>query len=386
MRRTPNTIRRATLLCATLILANILFPLGCSKKPEPETNTIKIGAVLPLTGDAAQYGISAKEGIDLAISMNQVSGTPAGTSFKVVYEDDQAIPKGGVSAFNKLLMGKDIHVVIGSMSSSVTLALAPIAERTSTVLISPGSSSPEITNAGDYIFRTAYSDVYEASIIAKYAILDLGLKSFGVLYVDNAYGNGFVLEFKKVVAEQGGRITASESFHEGATDFRTSLSKIKYSKPDGVLVLGYKEIGRVLAQSKELNLEGTFLSSVMFEDPDILRVAGGVAEGVYYSYPSFNPDSQDNTVKAFVASYEHRYNKKPDIYAALAYDAGALVCKAIAVGGNNADAIKTFLYSVKNYDGVTGNMSFDNNGDIIKDLGIKAVRNGEFVWVKEKFH
>ena len=123
----------------------------------------------------------------------------------------------------------------------------------------------------------------------------------------------------------------------------------------------------------------------MFEDPDVLKVAGAAAEGVHYSYPAYNPESKDKEVVAFSNAYKSKFGEKPDIYAALSYDTARIVVNAIRSGGNDADAIKKYLYATKNYQGATGLTSFDSNGDVVKDIGIKKVQSGSFAWIKEKY-
>lgn len=368
-------------LAAVVALSIIVFS---SCQQSTGGNEIKVGAILPLSGDAAAYGKTAQQGIELAIE--QVNAQSAEKpKITVRYEDTQADPKTGVSAFRKLVDIDKVKVVIGDLPSSVTLAVAPVAEQSKVVLISPGSSTPKLTDAGDYIFRTAYSDIYEGAVLGRFAVDELKLKSLGVLYIDNDYGVGFTDEFAKTVTAEGSRVVGKEKFAQGATDFRAQLTKLSAAAPDGIVLLGYKELGRVLVQVRELGIKATLLSSVVFEDPEVLKVAGKAAEGVYYSYPAFNPNSQNANVKSFIEAYQAKFKDKPDIYAALSYDAAKLVSNAINSVGNDADLIKKNLYSVRDYQGATGLTSFDANGDVIKNLGIKAVKNGNFTWIMENY-
>jgi branched-chain amino acid transport system substrate-binding protein len=369
-------------LAVAVALSIILFS-SCQQNTGG-SKEIKIGAILPLSGDAAAYGKTARQGIEIAVE--QAAAQNAGKPKIVVnYEDTQADPKTGVTAFRKLVDIDKVKAVVGDLPSSVTLAVAPIAEQSKVILISPGSSAPKLTQAGDYIFRTAYSDIYEGAVLGRFATSELKLKSFGVLYVDNDYGVGFTNEFVKTVTATGARVVAKEKFAQGATDFRTQLTKLNSASPDAIVLLGYKELGRALIQVRELGIKAPLLSSVVFEDPEVLKVAGKAAEGVYYSYPAYNPDSQNAAVRSFVEAYQTKFTDKPDIYAALSYDAAKLLANAIYLTGNDAEAIKKYLYSVRDYDGATGLTSFDSNGDVVKNLGIKRVKNGAFIWVKESY-
>jgi len=348
---------------------------------QPTTsNEIKIGAILPLTGDAAKYGEDAKNGIDLAASELNAAGGINGNKIQVIYEDDQATPSQSVAAIQKLIAVDKVPVIIGAMTSSSTLAIAPIAENSKVVLLSPASSAPNITESGDYIFRNELSDSYGAKIQANMTWNDLKIKRVAILYLNNDFGVNAKEIFSNNFESFGGNITDVEAFKQGDTDFRTQLIKIKDSNPDAILMLGYKEMIPILQQTKELGIKTQILSNPMFEDPEILQKTGNLSEGVIYSYyGGFDPESQQKQIQDFVLSYRQKYGQEPGYYSALSYDAMKIVGIALEKGGSNSDGIKDALYSVQNYSGVTGLTSFDKNGDVIKPVILKTVRNGTFV-------
>jgi len=353
------------------------------KKSEPDV--IKIGAILPLTGDGAKYGQSAKRGIDLAVKeINEADGI-RGKLIHVIYEDSKMDPREGTNAIRKLVTIEKVPAIIGAMASSVTMAIAPIAEENRVVLLSPASSSPKITDAGDYIFRNTYSDIYEGQKMGGYVYHELGYRRIAILYINNDYGIGLSKTFTNNFIEAGGKIVITESYEQGTLDFRTQLAKIRQFNPDAIYIVGYGEMGHILKQAKEMAIRNQFISCIMFEDPDILKVAGEAAEGVIYAYPSYNPESDQKSVSIFVRTFEKNYNKKPDIYAATAYDALKILTQAMDRGGFSSEAIKKALYSTQNFPGVTGRTSFDKNGDVIKPIGIKKVENGRFKWVLYEF-
>lgn len=361
-------------------LATLVLTFSCAKKEE-----IKIGAILPLTGEGAKYGQSAKRGIDLAVEEINLKGGIKGKKLTVVYEDSKGDPKEGTSAIQKLITMEKVPAIIGAMASSVTLAVAPIAEKNKVVLLSPASSAPKITYAGDYIFRNCYSDLYEGRKMAHYIYNETTYRKIAIIHINNDYGIGLRDAFRGEFTKLGGNVTATETYGFGTTDFRTQISKIKDANPDAVYIVGYAEMGRLLVQAKELGLKVPFFSCIMFEDPDILKVAGEVAEGIVYTFPSYNPESKEDVVANFVSSFEKKYNQKPDGFAANAYDALKILVVAIKEGGEKSQQIKKALYSIKNYPGVTGETSFDKNGDVIKLIGIKRVEKGDFKWIRFKY-
>jgi branched-chain amino acid transport system substrate-binding protein len=351
--------------------------------PTTKQQTIKIGAVLPLTGDAAKYGQAAKKGIELALRDINDRGGINGVKVSVVYEDSQGTPKGAVSALQKLITTDKVPAVIGDLLSSNTLAMAPIANRSKVVVLSPTSSAPKITEAGDYIFRNCASDTFEGTVMAEFVYDKLKITRVAIIYINNDYGVGIRDVFKKTFSAKGGTIVAEEAFPQGATDFRNQIAKVKATKPQAVYIVGYRELGQLLKQAAELGIKSQFLSTVMFEDPEILKVAGKAAEGVIYSARAYDPDGKDEHIQKFVKAFRAKYGEIPDIFAALSYDAMKILGLAMERGGFTGDGIKKALYAIKHYPGVAGEVTFDHNGDVIQPATLKMVKDGKFVYLKK---
>lgn len=343
-----------------------------------EEGVIKIGAILPLTGDGAQYGKAAQRGIELAAkNINEQSGIND-KKIIIVFEDTQGNPKTGVTAIQKMILKDKVNVVIGDLFSSVTLAVAPIMNQKNIVLLSPASSSPKITQAGDYVFRNCPSDVYEGGVMANYASSQLKIKKVAILYVNNDYGIGIKKIFRETFTANSGQVVAEESFGQDATDFRNQLVKIDSFQPEGIYLIGHKEMGLVLKQARELGIKCQFLSTVMFEDPTILEIAKDAAEGVIYSASAFDVKSEQPIIKKFVDSYREEYNADPDVFSALSYDSVAILKKAMSGNSGSTQEIKEALYAIKDFDCVMGTISFDSNGDVKIAPVIKQVKNGQF--------
>jgi len=347
-----------------------------------DSKEITVGAILPLSGDGAKYGVSARKAIDLVFSETNNEGGINGKKVSVVYEDSRGVGKDGVSAMQKLITVHDTPVVIGGLFSSVTLAVAPVAERNRVVLLSPTSSAPKITDAGDYIFRNCASDVFEGKVMADAAFQKLNIQKIAILYINNDYGIGIIDVFKKTFASNGGQVVAEEAFARGAVDFRSQLTKIAALQADGIYIVGYKELGHLLKQAHELGIKTQFMSTVMFEDPEILSVAGNAGEGVIYSARAYDPNSDEPHIKEFVTAFKQRYGGEPDIFAAYAYDAARILVQAMKEGGLSSDEIRDYVYSIRDFPGVTGITSFDEKGDVSQPAYLKTVRDGQFVWYK----
>lgn len=345
----------------------------------PKSDDIVIGATLPLSGDAAVWGKNTKDGVELALTEINASGGFNGRSIRVVYEDTRALAQVGVNAYQKLVSVDRVPAIIDDSVSSVTLAMAPMARRDGVVILSTGATAPKLSQAG--IFRIWNSDAYEGEVAAGFVSKTLHLKRLAILFINNDYGTGLEQVFRTSIAKLGGQIVASEAFTQGETDVRTQITKIRAANPDGVYFIGYpKEIPIILRQAKELQLNVPRIGTVAVQDPQLLQSAGIAAEGLMYPYPE---EPIGNSVSEFKAAFLKQYGKAPGITSDVGYDAIKMIVAAIkATGGASADDIRKGLRGLRDYPGASGTMTFDSNGDVHKQMAIKIVRNGQFVWMK----
>lgn len=360
------------------VIAVAIIALSCEKK-SPIHGDIIIGSTLPLSGDAAVWGKNTQEGIDLALEEINTAGGVLGRKLVVVYEDTKALPKEGVAAYRKLTTVDKVKVIIDDSVSGVTLAMAPLAQKDHVVVIATGATAPKISEAGEYIFRVWNSDAYEGEVSADYAFDTLSLRSVAILYINNEYGKGLEQVFKHRFEERGGNIPISESFAQSATDIRTQLTKIQASKPNGLYVVGYpKEIPIALKQAKELGLNLPLIGTVAMQDPQLIQTAGDATEGLMFPYPK---DSSGQYVTLFKEAFQKKYGKEPGITSDVGYDAAKMIAKAMELsGGTTGEDIRKGLAMLKDYPGVSGTMTFDENGDVHKPMGMKVVMKGIFRW------
>jgi branched-chain amino acid transport system substrate-binding protein len=278
----------------------------------------------------------------------------------------------------KLVTINKVPVVIGSISSAVTLAIAPIAEANKVVLVSPASTSSEITGAGDFIFRTIPSDVYEGGFMASYSFDKKDFRRIAILAVNAAGTKGMADTFKNKFTALGGEVPLFELVPQAATDFRATVSKALATKPQAVYVVGFPlETGHMIKQLVELGFKGQILSAQPAEDPEVRKIAGNAAEGLILSTTTIDPSTGSNATKEFVNEHRRRYGTAPAIFSYEAYDAARLILQAMSEKGLTGLEIRDFLYGVKDYDGVSGRFSFDKNGDVQKAIRIVTISNGE---------
>jgi len=368
--------KKAWIGIVAVVLALIATGLWLTK---PSGN-IQIGCITPLTGDGATYGAATKRGVDLAVEKVNAAGGINGKHIEVIYEDDQMKPATGTSAIEKLTAVNKVPVIIGAFGSSITLAIAPIAEKKRVVLFTASSTADAIRDAGDYVFRNVPPNGAQGKTAAEFALAHLKAKTACVLHMNNDYGVSLTASFKKQFEAGGGKLLSVESYNPGTTDFRAQLTKIGDEHPDLIFYPGhYQESGLILKQAKELGITAIFLGGDGSYSPELVTIAGGAAEGSYYTLMSMGYGVADQEIQAFVAAFKAKYGEEPDVYAAYAYDALMVIAEAIRKGGYTSDGIKTALYAMKDFKGVTGITQFDSNGEVDKPYGIYEVTAGKFV-------
>lgn len=358
------------------LLISMLMASGCST-PSGEQDAIKIGAVLPLSGPSAQYGTWIREALEVAREDVNSGGGIQGRQLEIIYEDDQAQPRVATTAMEKLVNVDKVPLVYGSWASSCVLAQAPIAEKAHVVLVAE-AIAPAIRNAGEYVFRTQPDASVYVKELVKAIPAKLKVQRSAILYVNNDFGLAQADLFEKLLKEKGGTVVGREAFSQGATEFKAELTKLVAATPDTIFVPGYTEVGILLRQARELGLKQQFIASVPFENPAIVKAAGGAAEGVIFPH-HFVTDLDNPLMRKYQATYKAKYGRPSEGFAALAYDGLKIIASVMSSAGTSPDRIRDGLAKTREFPGVTGPCGFDSAGDIEKPIFLKTVRNGEFV-------
>ncbi len=365
----------ALAIISVALVMNINFKNPTGDVVNIQEDIIKIGFIAPLSGDLAFLGNNMQKAVELAKDQINEKGGINGKKIKVIYEDGKCDGKEAVSAAQKLINIYGVNAIIGGLCSAETLAVAPLAESSKTILMSPCSSAPKISQAGDYIFRDYISDLFQGKYGADFAYNELGKRKAALFFVQADYGIGVKNAFKERFKELGGEIVAEESFDQSSRDYRTQLTKIRDKNSDIIFFVGYtEEIIPGLKQIKELGINSQILGTEVFEDTTIFDRAGDSAEGVIY-YVVKSPLSEE-----FKEEMKKRIDGDVTVCAPQAYDAFNIITSAMKKVGTNREKVKEELYNVKDYNGVSGILSFDENGDIVSaDMVVKQIRNKEAV-------
>lgn len=371
-------MKRKSLLIIGITLAmgivGLLVWKNSSKKDEK--NDIKIGAIFPITGDLAQYGEYGIRGMEIALQ--EFKEDHPNVKVSIVVEDDKGQPKSAGTAVRKLRDVDGVDMIIGSMASGLTLSVAPEMEKSKIVMMAPTSTASEVTNAGDYIFRTCVSDAYEGACMADYIKQYFPQKSIGVIYINNDYGVGLKKNFMEKCSEIGVPINYETGYDATTKDFRTIINNLKSRQIDLIYIVAQKEQVEFFSQCKQLNYKPQITASTMLEDEDLINKLGTFLDGALYTYRSYDPTRQDSVVTRFVHDYEKKYGIIPEYYAASTFDATKVCLYAQYEYRNTRLSLKDYLYTIKGLPGVMGTIEFDKNGDVTQGFSIKTIVDGKF--------
>src|SRR3989338_4967926 len=245
-------------------------------------SSYKIGVMYPLSGDPAAYGIPIQAATKMAADEINEQGGVNGRKVELIYEDSKCNPKDGNAAAQKLINIDKVKVIIGGVCSGETLGAAPIAEENKVILISPSATSPDITKAGDFIFRLSPSDAFAGIVAANYAFNDLKAKKAAVISESTDYAQGLRSVFKENFAKLGGEIVADETYNPEDTDMRTQVTKAKAANPDAIYILPQTIQKGVLLvkQIKEAGLKQQILTAEVLIGRNVIEENAADIEGM----------------------------------------------------------------------------------------------------------
>lgn len=344
------------------------------------SNTIKIGALYPLTGGLAQYGELSQKTAQIAIDEINDNGGINGKKLEIVFGNHKCDPKEMVTLFNKMKDVDNVKIVTSSACTGTVTAVAPMLEKSDMVMLSTILSGRAATNISPNFFRNYASDANEAKQFAD-EIIKAGYKKVGVINEDTDYAKGLRLELEKNLANTDVKIV-SESFSTGATDVRSQITKIRSFSPEVVFISPQTVTGGevILAQMEDLGYypKHLFVNDNVIKSKDLVTKHPKIMEGaIGGDYIIAN----NQAINEILAKYKAKYGQdcpQPNLCATV-YDSINLLAKAIKESGNNSDKVQAYLKKV-NYQGITGDISFDSNNDRQNaNYALLTIKNGVMV-------
>ncbi|AKQ63310.1 Branched-chain amino acid ABC transporter, amino acid-binding protein [Myxococcus hansupus] len=348
-----------------------------------DANTILLGQVGSLTGGQATFGISTRNGIELALKEANAAGGVKGKKLAIRVYDNQSKPEEAAQAATRLITQDKVALILGDVASSNSLAMAEKAQAAGVPMITPSSTNPTVTDKGDYIFRVCFIDPFQGFVMAKFARENLKLNKVAVLQ-DNksAYSIGLADVFTRKFTEMGGKVVAVESYSQGDTDYRAQLTAIRKSQPEGIYVPGYySEVGIIARQAREVGLKVPLMGGDGWDSEKLFELGGSAISGSYFSN-HYSPDNPDPRVQKFIADYKAAYGAVPDALAALGYDAARVAVAALERAKDlSGPAVRDAIAQTKDFPGVAGTVSLDANRNAVKSAVVLKVEDGKTQYV-----
>lgn len=349
-------------------------------------DTIKVGGLLEMTGGSASFGISGKNGIDLALKKINEKGVLGGKKLSLVVADTKSEASEATNGMQKLISQDKVVAVIGPNQSSAVIASGAINNGAKVVDITPMGTNPDVTvdpktkQVKPYSFRTCFIDPFQGTVMASFASNELKVKR-AAIYIDNTsdYAKGLAQFFKENFVKNGGQVVIEEAYLQKDTDFKSTLTKIKAAKPDFIYIPGYyQEVGLIVKQAREMGITVPMAGGDGWDSAKLPEIAGKAAlENTFFS-SLYSPDDTSDLNKEFVAEYKKAYNTNPDVFAALAYDSTLLVAKAIEDAGSADPAkIAEAMAKIKGFKGVSGEVTFNEQHNPIKSAVIIEHKDGK---------
>jgi len=373
-----------------LVLALALSPCAFGK-------TIKIGFNIPLTGDIPKVGEESKFAAEmLKEDINNAGGLDVGGEkymLEFIYEDNESKAESAVTAALKLIERDQVLAIVGPNSSKQAVPGGQVCDDNRTPMISPWSTNPDTTKDRPWVFRAAFLDPFQGPVAVDFAMKQFKAKTAAVLYaLANDYSKGLAEIFKANFEKKNGAgsVVAFESYGDKDQDFSAQLTKIVAAKPDFIfLPNNYNEVALIVKQAHDLGWKGPFMGADAWGNSELMTLCGDDCKGHYFS-THYAAAGATGATKEFIDRYKAKYNYEPADVAALTWDATRIVLKAIQdmgkiTGNINKDraALKDAIGSIAEFDGITGKMKFDDQGDPIKcAVVVKISDEGKFVFTE----
>lgn len=376
---------KGKMLCGAVLLVATLIAAGCGGA---SSDVIKIGAMYEVTGGQATFGTSAVNGAKLALKEINAKGGLLGKKVELVVGDNKSEPSEAANVTTKLITQDKVVAVMGSTTSSNTIAASGVAMSNKVPLISAAATNPKVTvdengKVKDYIFRACFIDPFQGTVGANFARNVLKAKT-AAIYIDNSsdYSKGLAQFFKESFVKNGGIIVAEEAYLQKDQDFKATLTKIKAANPDIIYVPGYyEEVGKIIKQGRELGITAPFLGGDGWDSPKLVEIAGAEALNNTFLTNHYSPEDKSPAVVEFVEKYKKEYGQVPDAMAALGYDTMMILADAITRANSTApDKIREALAATKDFKAVTGTITINATHDATKSAVILEYVNGKQVY------
>lgn len=371
-------------LLASAVAMSLVAGCGGEKKEDAKaSDVIKVGVFLPLTGDNAAGGELELRGIKLA---NKLHPEVLGKKIELVVADNKSDKAEAASVAARLIEKDKVSVIVGSYGSSLSMAAGNIVKDSKVPAVGTSCTNPQVTANNDYYFRACFIDPFQGTVMANYAFKQGAKKVAIVQEVSNDYAVGLAKFFKEAFIKLTGdenSIVEIANYQTGDKDFSAILTNIKAKNPDAIFAPGnFTESALLVKQARQLGIEAPFMGGDTWETQEFIDVGGKDVEGVALSTAFDREKASTEEAKKFLDAYTKEYNGEPSALTAMAYDAYLIAVSGIEKAGTATDTVKIrdAIAATKDLECVTGMTTLDENGDPIKGVVIKTVKDGKFTF------
>lgn len=380
--------RKVSMVVLMLFMFSIMAGCGgnadTGDKEVDQAKEIIVGINTELSGGVASYGTNAKDGAQLAIDEINAAGGVLGMQIKPIIRDCKSMADEAMSV-SAALVGEKIVAQIGPLTSGNVAGSTPVMMDNKIPLIAPAGTAENVTvdeqtgATRDYIFRVCFIDPFQGTLMAQFAADELGAKT-AAIYKDTSsdYAKGLAEYFKKTFESKGGKVIMEEGFVKDDRDFKATLTKIRTAEPEFIYIPGYyQEVAPLIKQARELQINAPMGGGDGWDSPDLVSVAGNDALNNTYFTNHYSNQDKDPKVVSFVEAYKAKFNKDPDAFVALGYDSVQILVQAIKDAGvAEPQAIRDALANIKDFEGVTGKMTIDEQHNPVKAGVIIEFKDG----------
>lgn len=336
-----------------------------------------IGVISYISGPGAAYGEAITNGFKLAQEEINSKGE---VKINLLTEDSAGKQEQALSAAQKLMNSEDIVAILGPTLSTEMKVVAPEADLNGIPILGTSTTADGIPQIGDYVFRNSIPESLAIPAAVEKAVEKYDIKKVAILYGnDDVFTTSGYDTMKKTAEDMGFEVVTTETFQKGQSDYNAQLTKIKGLNPDVILCSAlYNEGAVIMDQARKMGIEVPFIGGNGFNSPEVIKIAGDASNGLIVATPWYG-GKEDPKVKEFVSKYEKEYGKKPDQFAAQAYDALYIMAEALKNAGEaDRDMLRDSLAEVKDFNGVLGKFSFDKDGDVVMEPTVLVIEDGQF--------
>jgi branched-chain amino acid transport system substrate-binding protein len=382
-RRTVLTLALTAALPACKSPAGSSEQTGPGQSGSPSTGgaqgEIIVGHFGSMTGGTAHFGQDTDKSIRMAVEEANQSGGVNGRKVKLVTLDTRGDSAEAANAVSRLIDVEKAVAILGEVASSLSLSGGRVAQRRQIPMVSPSSTNPRVTEVGDYIFRVCFLDPFQGKVMAMFAKNNLKMDRVAILKdVKNDYSIGLSDAFKAAFLALGGKIVLEQSYSQGDTDFSAQVTAVRSTDAQGIYVPGYySEVGAIARTAQRLGVALPLMGGDGWDAPDLFKIGGDALNGSYFSN-HFAPDTATPKARAFVTGFAAKHGQEPTSLGALGYDAALVLFEAMRrAGSTEPKAVRDALAQTKDFEGVTGRITIDENRNAQKNAAVLKIEGGK---------